>query len=93
MDEIETGGPAFPCETPLTNEGDVLVNPGMTLRDYFAAKALPAAFKYVALIEDDETGKPYGFHFNADGSNISSDCNMTADCAYEMADAMLIARK
>jgi hypothetical protein len=32
MSEISTGGPAFPTERNLTQ--------GMTLRDYFAAKAL-----------------------------------------------------
>jgi hypothetical protein len=31
----ETGGPAFPTGTGVTP-----YNPGMTLRDYFAAKAL-----------------------------------------------------
>ena len=33
--EIETGGPAFPCLT-RDGRGDI----GMTLRDYFAAKAM-----------------------------------------------------
>ena len=32
----ETGGPAFP-----TGSGITPYNPGMTLRDYFAAKAMP----------------------------------------------------
>ena len=39
-----TGGPAFPAPagrlTPITDQG-------MTLRDYFAAKALPTAIKEV----------------------------------------------
>jgi hypothetical protein len=33
----ETGGPAFPSES-----ADGFIHTGMTLRDYFAAKALPA---------------------------------------------------
>ena len=33
-----TGGPAFPTTKPLDSWGDP--NQGMTLRDYFAAKAL-----------------------------------------------------
>ena len=33
--EIKTGGPAFPCLTS-DGRGDI----GMTLRDYFAAKAM-----------------------------------------------------
>ena len=37
MIDTNTGGPAFPCtEANGANSGDV----GMTLRDYFAAKAL-----------------------------------------------------
>jgi hypothetical protein len=35
----ETGGPAFPCEIQLTDQ-DVYVSAGMSLRDYFAAKAM-----------------------------------------------------
>ena len=38
MSDIETGGPAFPTTKPLDSWGDP--NQGMTLRDYFAAKAL-----------------------------------------------------
>jgi hypothetical protein len=37
MTEIKDGGPAFP-----TGEGIRPYNPGMTLRDYFAAKAMQA---------------------------------------------------
>ena len=33
----ETGGPAFPWTADRADRGDV---PGMTLRDYFAAKAM-----------------------------------------------------
>ena len=34
----QTGGPAFPTTKPLDSWGDP--NQGMTLRDYFAAKAM-----------------------------------------------------
>jgi len=34
----ETGGPAFPTEVVNTNDG--YIHQGMTLRDYFAAKAM-----------------------------------------------------
>jgi hypothetical protein len=37
---------AFPCEIQLTDQ-DVYVSEGMSLRDYFAAKAMPQAFKEV----------------------------------------------
>ena len=45
-----TGGPAFPTTKPLEHWGDP--NQGMTLRDYFAAKALPTAIREV---EEAET--------------------------------------
>ena len=34
----DTGGPAFPTEVVNTNDG--YIHQGMTLRDYFAAKAM-----------------------------------------------------
>ena len=37
-----TGGPAFPTTKPLEHWGDP--NQGMTLRDYFAAKAMQGDF-------------------------------------------------
>lgn len=35
---INTGGPAFPTEAK--NHSGIAASPGMTLRDYFAAKAM-----------------------------------------------------
>jgi hypothetical protein len=35
----KTGGPAFPCEWDYINSSRAAAN-GMTLRDYFAAKAM-----------------------------------------------------
>lgn len=43
MDEAKTGGPAFPV--PDIDGGNVVE--GMTLRDYFAAKAMQAIFSTV----------------------------------------------
>lgn len=62
-----------------------------SLRDDFAAKAMPMAIKHVQEIVDEETGKPFGFDFKGFG-DISDDCHMTAEYAYELADAMLRAR-
>lgn len=36
MNAVNTGGPAFPTGTGVTP-----YNPGVTLRDYFAAQAMP----------------------------------------------------
>lgn len=73
-----TGGPAFPSGLKETDTDNVeSIHVGMTLRDYFAAKALqsilnpnPVTGQY-ALVTDFE------------------DCAITA---YKMADAMLKAR-
>ena len=47
MSEIQTGGPAFPVSTQHPDNGhqdsaNTWQFPGMTLRDYFAAKAMHA---------------------------------------------------
>ena len=62
--------PAFPHfgHTGWSNSG------GMTLRDYFAAKAMQ------------------GYCSNQQHTS-SCTVGLTADCAYEMADAMLAARE
>lgn len=40
MDFENNGGPAFPFDRIMTDRGSVICSDGMTLRDYFAAKAL-----------------------------------------------------
>lgn len=40
MSKINDGGPAFPDSVAVGPAGDVYGSTGMTLRDYFAAKAL-----------------------------------------------------
>lgn len=39
---MNTGGPAFPCDLTMYDEEVKVKYQGMTLRDYFAAKALPS---------------------------------------------------
>lgn len=80
---INDGGPAFPCIPPDPNPGAYSQFPvgiGMTLRDYFAAKAMPAIYTEVVRRASDE-GWPEDWR---DG--IAQD-------AYKMADAMLKARE
>ena len=78
MNKINTGGPAYPAPTtkPLEN-----YYPGMTLRDYFAAKAMQG------LISCPDWRENVGEEEGID----ASDC--TARAAYMMADAMLKARE
>jgi hypothetical protein len=73
MSEIKDGGWAFPSHGSM---GEVTWE-GMTLRDYFAGKALQGLLAGLL----------------ADGSNISEVSEDTVmECAYRYADKMLIAR-
>ena len=67
----DTGGPAFPHSRP-----DSYSN-GMTLRDYFAAKAMPGLM-----------GRNWSHHTGTDEELIT----VWARSAYAVADAMLKAR-
>ena len=72
----ETGGPAF----PTTKESHLMVcSEGMTLRDYFAAKAVVGMFypAVVACLEHDH----------------DLDCDKIAEFCYKMADAMIEERE
>ena len=78
MSKINNGGPAFPLHGGVEQLETSLPLQGMTLRDYFAAKALPVAWEaydkgYVTYEAEDVT----------DG---------IAEHAYQLADAMLCAR-
>ena len=78
----DNGGPAFARPVSLREDGLMVENgsEGMTLRDYFAAKALPAA---MTAIWRDIGYKPQ------DGL---SDIQQHARLAYQMADAMILER-
>jgi hypothetical protein len=78
MSNTNTGGPAFPTTKPLEHWGDP--NQGMTLRDYFAAKALPAIYK-----DTCECAR-------VEGQSVDWRDEVAAE-AYDMADAMLKARE
>jgi hypothetical protein len=67
--------PAFPNDTALNR----WEKSGMTLRDYFAAKALTTMF-YPAIMESIRT-------------DVDLDCEKVAGFAYAMADAMLKVRE
>jgi hypothetical protein len=84
---------AFPSAEPIYSKDIVGVkeSTGMDLRDYFAAKAMPLAFKvwenYHSSDENDATYKTS--NFQADGNYQE----LIANTAYQMADAMMEARK
>lgn len=76
MTNANTGGPAFPTGTGVTP-----YKPGMTLRDYFAAKAMQIMW--------DAYDKGYCGLNNQDAPNVE----IIAKGAYSLADAMLKARE
>ena len=78
-EKIETGGPAFPCHAEIipSRDGEYA---GMTLRDYFAAKAMPACYA------------EYCTHANIQGFDEGWKMGVALD-AYALADAMLKARE
>jgi len=75
MSEINTGGPAFPDGS--TNEWGNATRGGMTLRDYFAAKALQG------MMSLEQLQMRLGRDINME---------QIAGASYEWADAMLKAR-
>lgn len=79
MSDADTGGPAFPLHVPTLAYGDASETfEGMTLRDYFAAKALQAM-----VTKSDGQSKTGG----------KKGVQLIAAYAYEFADAMLKARQ
>ena len=84
MSNTNTGGPAFP-QTEVDRDGvTVTQHSGMTLRDYFAAKAMQSI--YAANVEWEPTGTP----MDEESLQVLAD---VAQDAYKMADAMLKARE
>lgn len=83
MNSNKTGGPAFPTDNAHQTGPHSYHTEGMTLRDYFASKVMPAIYE-VAMIEA------------ADGSGLFKDDDWRmglAIDAYAMADVMLKARE
>jgi hypothetical protein len=79
MDEKNNGGPAFPEQLAVTPTGDTYSgHEGMTLRDYFAAQALPG---FLSTCEREPGG-----------ATSSLDASAIARASYELADAMLAER-
>ncbi|EAN2380098.1 hypothetical protein NNV42_003100 [Escherichia coli] len=79
----KTGGRAFPCDSIVERDevghlhGFEVSSGGMTLRDYFAAKAMQAMISNPSIIDNDSDGA----------------VNYAASAAYKFADAMLKARE
>jgi hypothetical protein len=76
----ETGGPAFPTSDWDENDKAYKMH-GITMRDYFAAKALQGM-----------SANPEDVH-DADLETYDEYVKEISRCAYELADAMMEARK
>ena len=82
MSNTKTGGPAFPSGLidPSTPDDAVQsLHNGMTLRDYFAAKAMQSTLADNSYVERTQTPAEW--------------LAIVAKASYEMADAMLKARE
>lgn len=79
MGKINDGGPAFPVVADPNMQNDAWG--GMSLRDYFAAKAL-------AVLIDPIQFK----RFDLTMGMVKATCDEAATRAYQVADAMLRAR-
>jgi len=78
-EKMNDGGPAFPVPTPVLAGGyRMIVEGGMSLRDYFAAKAMEGLLAH-------------GKRQTEAGEN--ADLKWYAQSAYIIADAMLAARE
>ena len=74
----EDGGPAFPCDR-ICGEETTISSAGMTLRDYFAAKAMQELYRL--------------FYSDNDSDDSKVALKALSREAYQWADAMLEARE
>ena len=91
MNEIDNGGPAYPCETVGVDDHGEYREPwqGMTLRDYFAANiAHEVKIEDLSIIE-----RLFGRDFPEDPIEIITlSFELDAKLRYMMADAMIAER-
>jgi len=87
----ETGGPAFPASY-YTDDGEWAKRDGMTLRDYFAAKASEddvAYYKFLGGYQEIVKVAPDGTKYIVQEANTRT----REEAKYAYADEMLKARK
>jgi hypothetical protein len=104
--KIKTGGPAFPA-LPITRDldGEMLYQAeGLTIRDYFAAKAMQALIQARATLNEEEHSDMSYENVATCGLNTTIDLGkeggdkytwleLLTEEAYECADSMLKARQ
>lgn len=83
MSNTNTGGPAFPIDSKITpSREQEAAWCGMTLRDYFAAKALQGMLTSDMDYEEESRLR----------KDFKAYCDNIAESAYDYADAMIRAR-
>ena len=92
MSKIEDGGPAFPVPGLSNLPNGDFIHPewGMTLRDYFAAKAMQALLSHHGAYEE---GARFCSKKEARKRDSALSNDVLANYAYGVADAMLAARE
>ena len=80
---------AFPT---CTDNGITFPEPGMMLRDYFAAAALPSAYKYCMEDYYHPDCEDAEYRRSSPRTSLEDNQESIAELAYVMADAMLKAR-
>jgi hypothetical protein len=94
MSNTNTGGAAFPYEYFDEQLRQKQVMTGVTLRDYFAAKALPISYKYWMNDYYHPDASDAEIRAEEERTDFTPDMQMLiAETAYEMANAMLKARE
>lgn len=92
MNELKDGGPAFPSLNP-NQAAELLMGgmsgDGMTLRDYFAAKAIPKCFDFRPVRLTQRLKALFGIDY-CTPTNVPT---RVAEEAYKIADAMLAERR
>jgi len=82
-DKIKDGGPAFPTENAMQTGPSSYRYEGMTMRDYFASKAMPEIMREWDLERREPGGE----------GCFDAHVTLMAEESYRMADAMLKARE
>ncbi|NLZ11092.1 MAG: hypothetical protein GX086_07150 [Alcaligenaceae bacterium] len=88
------GGPAFPDpgRGQSAKQRDLIGNPGMSLRDYFAAKAMQGLLSKHGAYEEDARARSLCSKIESRSREDSLPANEVAAYSYCIADAMIIAR-
>jgi len=94
MSKIDNGGAAFPKSDFAEPDMDLIrYSDGMSLRDYFAAAAIHTAWADLARTESDNCETVVDGKILTPNEDVYTHATYVSALAYQIADAMLAARK